>query len=320
MLTCGITMGDPAGIGPEVALKALKDKRIQGLANFIVVGNYAVLKKTAEISKLKLPLNNLSILDLPYTAKLTFGRGSPAGGRLALACLKEALRLIKEKKIDVLVTAPVNKHTVSQAGYFFRGHTEYFARACRVKNFAMMLIGRRLKVVLVTRHIALKEVARTLTAGQIYTTLRTSAWALRKYFGIVRPRIAVCGLNPHSGDEGLIGDEEERIIRPAVIKAKRFAQIIGPCPADTIFHSAWRGSFDAVCAMYHDQGLIPLKMLAFNRGVNLTLGLPFVRTCPDHGTAYDIAGKNKADAGSMKEAIKLAVKIGLKIRRVHNKK
>ncbi|UCB56544.1 MAG: 4-hydroxythreonine-4-phosphate dehydrogenase PdxA [Candidatus Omnitrophota bacterium] len=327
-LTCGITMGDAAGIGPEVILKALRDKSVQKLANFLIIGNSSVMEQTARKCRIKLN-KDVALSDVGETSRLVFGRGTPAYGRLALDCIDEALRLVKAKKIDVLVTAPVNKHTISQTGTFFQGHpvkccasrgspvdevftghTEYLARATKTKKFAMMLIGGPLKVVLVTRHVPLKEVAGSLSTEKIYETLALSASYLKQYFGIRRPRIAVCGLNPHSGDEGTLGQEEIKIIRPAVIKAKALASIEGPLPSDTIFYSALQGKFDAVVAMYHDQGLIPLKMQAFHQGVNLTLGLPFVRTSPDHGTAYNIAGKNKANPGSMIEAIKLAVEIG----------
>lgn len=273
-LTCGITMGDPKGIGPEVTLKALADKRIKKLADFVLIGSQS---------------------DAPEAA---------------LGYIKDALRLIKAKKIDVLVTAPVNKHAINQAGCPFQGHTEYLARACRIKNFAMMLVGGPLKVALVTRHIAIKDVPGCLTKQKIYQTISLTDFALRRYFGISRPRIGVSALNPHSGEQGIMGKEESRVIYPAIKKAKRFAKISGPLPADTLFYLAAHHKFDACVAMYHDQGLIPLKTLALHQGVNLTLGLPFVRTSPDHGTAYDIAGKNQANPGSMKEAIKLAIKIG----------
>ena len=312
-LRCAITMGDPAGIGPEVVLKALRDEKIQQLANFLIIGNSGVFEKTAHLSKIKLK-KGITLLDTGVISKLVFGQAIPAYGKVALHCIKEALQLIKAKEIDILVTAPLNKHTINQAGYNFRGHTEYLAGATKTKNFAMMLLGGPLRVVLVTRHIALKDVARTLTAKQIYQTLRLTTDALRRYFGISHPRIGVCGLNPHCGDEGIIGKEEIKIIQPAIVRAKHFAKIVGPLPADALFYFALQDKFDACVAMYHDQGLIPLKMLAMHQGVNLTLGLPFVRTSPSHGTAYDIAGKNKANPGSMIAAIKLAVKIGPRLK------
>lgn len=323
-LTCAITLGDPAGIGPEVVLKALKDKRIRRLASFLIIGNSFAIEKTARISKIRLS-SDIALLDVGNISKLAFGRAIAAYGKVAMECIDAALKLIRLKKVDVLVTAPVNKHTISQArlprdihggqaGRLFRGHTEYLAQSTKTRNFAMMLIGGPFKVVLATRHIALKKVAKALTAEKIYEALGLTVFALKKYFGIRRPRIGVCGLNPHSGEEGILGQEEIKIIRPAVVRAKNLASIKGPLPADTLFYSASQGEFDAVVAMYHDQGLIPLKTFAFHQGVNLTLGLPFVRTSPGHGTAYDIAGKNKANPGSMIEAIKLAVKIGSRIK------
>lgn len=310
-LTVGITMGDAAGIGPEVVLKALQDKQVRGSANFLIIGNSFVVEETARISKISLPAQNTSLFNVGYISKLVFGRSLPSYGRIALDCIKAALNLIQCGKIDLLITAPVNKHTIRQAGYPFKGHTEYLAAACKAKDFAMMLIAEPLKVVLASRHIALKEVPENLSRENIYQTLRLTVSALKQYFAVAHPRIAVCGLNPHSGEEGALGKEEAKIIRPAVIKARRLAAIAGPLPADSLFYSALQGKFDAVVAMYHDQGLIPIKMHAFHRGVNLTLGLPFLRTSPDHGTAYDIAGKNKANPGSMIAAIKLAVKIAL---------
>ena len=308
-LNVAITMGDAAGIGPEVTLKALADEKIRRLANFLIIGNRRVLEDTARLSKIKLK-DEIAVLDAGEIPKLEFGRSSSKYGRAALQCIQEALTLIKTKKIDLLVTAPVNKHTISQCGFPFTGHTEYLARACRVKNFAMLLTGGPFKVVLATRHIALREVPQALTKEGLYQTLRLAIFGLKRYFGIRRPRLGVCALNPHGGDKGLLGREESEIIGPAVHRAKKTAQVEGPLPADSLFYLARQGKFDAVIAMYHDQGLIPLKAYAFDQGVNLTLGLPFVRTSPDHGTAYDIAGKNKANPRSMMEAIKLAVKIG----------
>ncbi len=323
-LACAITMGDPAGIGPEVTLKALKQKSIQRLANFLIIGNAYALERTAQACKINFKMGDVALLNVGKIPKLVFGRPALANGSLALECIQKALDLIKSKRVDALITAPVNKHTINQAllreakkggaRCCFRGHTEYLAKAAKTKDFAMMLVGGAFKVILVTTHMALEDVPHALTQKKTYQTLRLAAFALRKYFGISHPRIGVCGLNPHSGEEGTFGHQERKVIRPAVNKAKRFASIEGPLAADTLFYLARQGEFDAVVAMYHDQGLIPLKMLSLHQGVNLTLGLPFVRTSPDHGTAYNIAGKNKANPGSMIEAIKLAVKIGQRIK------
>lgn len=325
-LTCGITMGDPAGIGPEIILKTLKDKRVRQLANFFIIGNSFVLRKTAQAIKAKLKLKvmqgdddfsekgekEIGLIDVGNISRLEFGQAQEAYGLAALDYIKAALKLRKKGKIDILVTAPVNKHTISQAGCPFKGHTEYLAKACKIKNFAMMLLGGPFKVVLVTRHIALKDVPKALTKKNIYQTLMLAAGALKKYFGIRHPRIGVCGLNPHAGDNGILGKEENMVIRPAINMAKTQGSFIGPLAADTLFYLALHKKFDAVVAMYHDQGLIPLKTYALDQGVNFTLGLPFVRTSCAHGTAYDIAGKNKANPESMIEAIKLAVQLGAK--------
>lgn len=307
-------MGDPAGIGPEVTLKALNDKKIQSLANFVLIGNSFALEKSAQALGLGKKLaQDIALLEVGNISKLKFGQASPAYGKVARESIDAALRLINSKKIDVLVTSPVNKHAIAQSGCRFRGHTEYLAKNTKTKKFAMMLVGGPLKVTLVTRHLALKDVAKYLTKERICQTIRLSAYALRKYFAIAHPRIGICALNPHGGEGGIMGQEEARIIQPAVEKTKGLAKVAGPLPADTLFYLALQDKFDAVVAMYHDQGLIPLKMSFLHQGVNLTVGLPFVRTSPDHGTAYDIAGKNKANPGSMIEAIKLAVRIGSRL-------
>ncbi|MBN3038930.1 MAG: 4-hydroxythreonine-4-phosphate dehydrogenase PdxA [Candidatus Omnitrophica bacterium] len=326
-LICAITLGDPAGVGPEITLKALADTRIRGRARFIVIGNYLALEKAASLGGIKLSdikrikgeeeLKSgfdgpLVFLEAGKLKRLEFGRMRRAYAKAALESINVALRLMDAKKADALVTAPVNKHAISSLGKRFSGHTEYLAEYSGTKDFAMMLAGGPLKVVVVTRHIALKQVSRLLTIEKVYKTISLTACAMKKYFALRSPTIAVCGLNPHSGEGGVIGSEEQDIIGPAIKKAKGLAQIVGPLAADTLFYSAAHGRFDAVVAMYHDQGLIPLKMLALHKGVNITLGLPFVRTSPDHGTAYDIAGKNKANPGSMKAAINLAVQIGLR--------
>lgn len=321
-LTCVITIGDPAGIGPEVVVKALSQKNISSLARFIVVGSAEVWEKTAQRTHLCLP-EEAALLNIGNARGVVPGEESARGGGLSLEYIKAALTLIREKRADVLVTAPVSKQAVNQAlllsgggqndeKVFFRGHTEYLAESFQVKNFAMMLAAGRLRVVLVTRHIALKDVPGSLTIENIYQTLRLSAEALRESWGIRRPRIAVCALNPHAGEGGILGREEQEIILPAVKQAESLAVIQGPLPADTVFYAALQGKFDAVICMYHDQGLIPLKTFSFHQGVNITLGLPFVRTSPDHGTAYNIAGKNQANPSSMIEAIKTGINICLR--------
>jgi 4-hydroxythreonine-4-phosphate dehydrogenase len=230
-------------------------------------------------------------------------------GRASLEYIDKGLELIKKGDIDCLVTAPVSKEAIKLAGFDFEGHTEYLAQKTNTKKFIMMLIVDKLRVSVATRHIPLSVVAKTICIQSIFNTIKLSIEALKKYFGITNPRVGVCGLNPHAGEGGLIGSEERRIIIPAIKKARRFNRdIYGPLAADSIFSKALINRFDCIVAMYHDQGLIPVKMVGFDRGVNLTFGLPFIRTSPDHGTAFDIAGKNVASANSLIEAIKLAVR------------
>ena len=268
-----ITAGDPRGIGPEVTKKALQDSNIKGLANFIVIHSK---------------------------------------DRTGFDAIKKAAGLLKNKKADALVTAPVNKEEINKSGVFFQGHTEYLAKATHTNRFAMMLCGDKLKVTTVTRHVPLKKVSGILTQAKIIEAAKLTDNALKKYFGIKKPRIGVCALNPHCGEGGKIGSEEQDMIFPAIKKIRRsIPGIQGPISGDVIFYMAYHGKLDAVISMYHDQGLGPLKMVAFEKGVNVTLGLPFIRTSPDHGTAYDIAGKDMANPSSMKEAIKLAVKMCL---------
>jgi 4-hydroxythreonine-4-phosphate dehydrogenase len=308
-----ITMGDPAGIGPEVTVKALSDSRISKLAHFLVIGDFFVIDKIRKSLRVK---PEISLLDLANvrTTNFAFGIQKPAFGRAAVEYIDKALGILKSAEADALVTAPVNKSSIRSAGFKeFEGHTEYLAeKAGNKAEFAMMFVGKKLKITLVTRHIALKLVAKTITVDAICSAIRLTHEHLKRYFGIEDARIAVAGLNPHASDNGLFGDEEERVIIPAIRKASvGIKNIYGPLPADAVFYETLKGEFDAVVAMYHDQALAPFKTLHFNDGVNLTLGLPFIRTSPDHGTAFDIAGKLIADPTSMKEAIKLACRINL---------
>jgi len=269
-----ITTGDPKGIGPEVTKKALEDPKIKRLANFFVINS---------------------------------------NDKTGFSAVEKAVEILKKCQADALVTAPVNKEAINKSGVPFQGHTEYLAEATNTKKIAMMLCGGPLKVTTVTRHVPLKKVSSTLTQAKIIEAVRLTDSGLKKYFGIKKPRIGVCALNPHCGEGGTIGREEQDIIIPAIKKIRRFVPgINGPISGDVIFYMAYNGKLDAVISMYHDQGLGPLKMVAFEKGVNVTLGLPFIRTSPDHGTAYDIAGKGIADPDSMKEAIKLAVNMRLK--------
>lgn len=303
-------MGDPAGIGPEVTVKALSDLRISKLAHFLVIGDFFVIDKVRKSLRTK---PEISLLDLANvrTTNFAFGIQKPAFGKASMEYIDKALGILKADEADALVTAPVNKSSIRSAGFKeFEGHTEYLAKKTAQKEFAMMFVGKNLKITLCSRHIALRDVASAITVDSICRTIRLTHEHLKRYFEVEDPKIAVTGLNPHASDNGLFGDEEERVIIPAIRKASiGIKNIYGPFPADAVFYETLKGKFDAVVAMYHDQALAPFKTLYFNDGVNLTLGLPFVRTSPDHGTAFDIAGKGIADATSMKEAILLACKL-----------
>jgi 4-hydroxythreonine-4-phosphate dehydrogenase len=238
------------------------------------------------------------------------GRPSKAGGHAAYSYIRVAAKLTLSKVTDAIATAPISKSILMDAGYNYPGHTELLAELSRTPECRMMLMGARLRVVPVTGHIPYTRVPRNLTLDNIRTTLELTHRGLKEFFGISRPRIAVAALNPHGGEEGIFGDEEIEVIAPAVRRARRRGiGVTGPFPADSLFHHAARGDYDAVVCMYHDQGLIPLKLHHFFGGVALTLGPPFIRTSVDHGTAYDIAGTGKADESSMKEAILLAARL-----------
>ena len=323
-----VTMGDPAGIGPEVILKALSDPAIHQACRPLILGDWGVLQRTRlggnnrpqlirwQYGRPLLPLLSrrdcfvvcsLSDLGAKHSRPATPAR---AAGHAAYRYICVAGQLALSGFADAIATAPISKHILIDAGYDYPGHTELLAKISRTPECRMMLIGRELRVVPVTGHVALMKVARGLTRRSIRTTMELTQRGLREFFAIPRPRIAVAALNPHGGEEGIFGREEKEIIAPAVRAATRMGiRAHGPLPADSLFHHAARGDYDAVVCMYHDQGLIPLKLHHFFGGVALTLGPPFIRTSVDHGTAYDIAGKGAADASSMKEAILLAARL-----------
>ena len=320
-----ITMGDPAGVGPEVILKALAHSEVKKVCHPLVLGDWEVLQRTwrgkrrypklvpwekgQPIAKSRKAVHVYSLSSLSLKQSRP-GRPTKACGQAAYDYIKAATELIVSQMADAMATAPISKRILRLAGYHYPGHTELLAELTQTQKFRMMLLGKGLKVVLVTVHLPLVQVARKLTRRRVRVTLELTHEALRRYFGISHPRIAVAALNPHAGEEGIFGREEKRIILPAVKEAERQGiQAKGPFPADTLFHQAVRGDYDAVVCMYHDQGLIPLKLLHFFGGVGLTLGIPFIRTSVDHGTAYDIAGKDRADDSSMKEAILLAARL-----------
>ena len=303
-------MGDPSGVGPEVTLKALASPKVKGLANFLLIGDRSVIERLKKDMGLVLKERLLDLSNITVR-KFAYGRCGARFGRASMQYIDRALELLNDGSADALITAPVNKSAIRLAGYRgFEGHTEYLAQKSGTKDFAMMFVGPRLKIALVTRHIALKEVPAELSVNGIYGTICLAHECLKKYFGIDDPKIAVAGLNPHAGEKGAFGNEEGRIIIPAIKKAsRRVKHIVGPVSPDAVFGLALAGRFDCVVSMYHDQALIPFKMLYFDSGVNLTLGLKFIRTSPDHGTAFDIAGKGIANPASMIEAIKLACRL-----------
>jgi 4-hydroxythreonine-4-phosphate dehydrogenase len=318
----GITLGDPAGIGAEVTLKALAHPRLRRVPA-VVLGDVELLRETAKRLRLRCDVAEVAATDLARAARRGTvpvlpvsrlgaaarrpGRPSVAGGRAAYRSIATAARLATEGSLAGIVTAPINKAWVTKAGFPISGHTELLRDLTGAQAVRMMLAGARLRVVLVTMHLALAAVPKAIRTREVADTIVIAAEHLRRYHRLAAPRIAVAGLNPHAGEEGLFGHEETRIIAPAVARVRRKGVLAsGPYPADSLFHQAVDGRFDAVIAMYHDQGLIPLKLLHFHDAVNVTLGLPIIRTSPDHGTAYDIAGTGKADPGSMIAAIALA--------------
>jgi len=284
-----ITAGDPSGIGPEIVLKALRDPRVIEACRPVIYGPHL----TADV------------------AAFPAGRVDAASGRAAYEAIVEATAATRAGRADAMVTAPINKEAFAAAGLEWRGHTDLLAHLCGVPTVAMMFWSERLSVVLATVHIPLRDVAASLTTPGLLDTIRLTARSLPR-FGIAAPRIGVAGINPHAGEHGLFGNEDEDVVRPAVAAAaSEGVHVSGPWPADTLFVRAARGEFDVVIAAYHDQGLVPVKLLAFGRAVNVTLGLPIVRTSVDHGTAFDIARQGKADEGSLVEAILLAAKLSV---------
>jgi 4-hydroxythreonine-4-phosphate dehydrogenase len=317
----GISSGDITGVGPEVTLKALAVEAQSGDTRYLLIGDEAHLRRLNQDLGLNLPLQNQGAhnendrilvcnpLSEPLPPELV--EGSPAAAVAAVAWLKEGAERCLRQELDALVTAPVNKEAIIHSGQAFIGQTEFLSQLARTERSAMMLLGqddrgRWLRVALVTTHVPLKLVAEQITRARVETAIDLAAQACRD-LGVARARVAVCGLNPHAGEGGELGDEEKQTIGPAVLAMQRQQiDVVGPMSADSLFHRAFKGDFDAVVAMYHDQGLAPLKMVAFETGVNWTLGLPFIRTSPDHGTAYDIAGQGIANPSSMIAAIRLA--------------
>ncbi|MGA2786763.1 MAG: 4-hydroxythreonine-4-phosphate dehydrogenase PdxA [Verrucomicrobiota bacterium] len=317
----GITLGDVTGIGPEVALKAIAAETAGDQARYLLIGDRDCLLQLNQKPGLNLPLKSFSgygdsgrfFITNPLAEPLPVNlpAGSPLAANAAVAALRDGGQRCLRGELDALVTAPVNKESIIRAGHKFIGQTEFISELAQAKRTAMMLLGtdehgRWLRVALATIHISIKSVPEKLTPEKLALAIELAAQACHD-LNLPRARIAVCGLNPHAGEGGQFGDEEIKTITPAVLAAqKRGLDVVGPLSGDTVFHYALQGDFDVVVAMYHDQGLAPLKAVAFDTGVNWTLGLPFIRTSPDHGTAYDIAGKGIANPSSMISAIRLA--------------
>jgi len=304
----GITMGDPSGIGPAIIQKAMN--KVRGLADFVVIGDKWVF---SQVSGVRCQVSGVKFIDLNNVnhKNFKFGKVKAEYGRASVEYLDKAIGLIKNKEIDCLVTCPVSKEAISLAGFDkFLGHTEYLAARTNTKYFAMMLLNKKFRFSLVTRHIPLKDVPSKLDTDKIYKTILLTHRSIKELFLIKNPRIVVCGLNPHASDNGLLGEEENKIIRPALMRLKRIIRNVdGPLSADVAVLKAAQKKYDCIIAMYHDQALIPLKISDTYTGVNLTLGLPFIRTSPLHGTAFDIAAKfNSANPSSLIAAIKLAIK------------
>ncbi|MFQ5480922.1 MAG: 4-hydroxythreonine-4-phosphate dehydrogenase PdxA [Thermodesulfobacteriota bacterium] len=310
-----LTMGDPAGIGPELVLRALTDSRVLAVAEPLLYGDAGVLELVAK--KLGLPgpaperVVETSSID---TSNLQPGRAGSEAGRAMIAAVERAVKDALSGKVSAVVTAPINKETASLSGFSFPGHTEFIAHLCGDIDPVMMLCGPRsddLKVALVTTHVSMRELPALITEESIFYTLKVTADSLKSRFAIEKPSIAVAGLNPHAGEGGIFGAEEQEVIAPAIKRARAAGiNVTGPEPPDTVFYRAVRKKeFNAVVCMYHDQGLGPLKLLHFDDGINVTLGLPVIRTSPDHGTAYDIAWKGEANPLSLISAIEMAAKM-----------
>jgi len=309
-------MGDPASASPQALAASLS--RLKGLARFVVIGDAGVYRKAEKIEKVPSRKACYDFLDLKNVPLSTFSFGRPkaAYGRASLDYIDAALGLLRERRIDCLVTGPVSKEHVSAAGVKFSGHTEYLAGALGVRDYAMMLLNNKLKITLVTRHIPLEKVSRALNAGAIRSAVISTHKWLKVLFAVRSPRIVVCGLNPHASDNGLIGDNENILIKPLVRSLRaRGVRIEGPVSAEAALLKTAEGAYDAAIAMYHDQAMVALKLSDASSGVNLTLGLPFVRTSPLHGTAFDIAGTKKVSPASFTAAIETAAACSLRYAR-----
>jgi 4-hydroxythreonine-4-phosphate dehydrogenase len=322
----GITMGDAAGIGPEIINKALSLNEIHAICRPIVIGDEAVLSDAQTIARTHLKIQSIhnvydadfsvsvmNVLDLANVnlSELRFGVPQAMAGKASFDYIKRAVEMALAGDIDAITTAPINKEAMNLAGIRYPGHTEILANLTHSENYAMMFVAGELRVMLVTIHVSLRAAIDLIKTGRVLATIELANESMRR-FGSTKPRIVVAGLNPHAGEAGLFGDEDAKEILPAVEAARNMGiDAVGPLPADTVFYRANRKEFDIVVAMYHDQGCIPIKLLGFETGVNITVGLPIIRTSPDHGTAYDRAGRRSGTGNptSLVEAIKMASRL-----------
>ena len=317
----GITIGDINGIGPEIIIKTLSDNRLLSYFTPVIYGSSKILSYYKNVvgindfnySQVKngIQSKRINIYNCwDETVDVKVGESNTDGGKYAQISLSKAVEDLKNGRINALVTSPINKHNIQSETFKFNGHTEYLASAFDAKDYLMLMVSGDLKIALVTGHVPLSKVSQIITKSEILKKIRVFENSLKQDFGILKPKIAVLGLNPHAGDEGILGEEEKKEILPAIEELKKKGKLIfGPHSADGFFGSGSYKKFDGILAMYHDQGLIPFKALSFGSGVNYTAGLPIVRTSPDHGTGYLIAGKNKANPDSFRKSIFLAIDI-----------
>lgn len=324
-----ITMGDPCGVGAEIIVKALESPVVNACCTPFVIGDAAAMQRAVNVCGSPLSLQVITAPEQARTAPaasialmalsslknedLKFGEPTAASGDAAYRYIYSAARLCLDGAVSAMATAPISKEALNRAGHLYPGHTELLAELCGSKDYVMMLAGERLRVSLVTIHTALSDVSRKITFEQVLKTIRITEAGVRCITGIQRPKLAVAALNPHCGEGGMFGNQDQQIVEPAVAAAVHEGiDAVGPLSADTLFYFAQQGQYDGVVAMYHDQGLIPLKMLHFDDAVNVTLGLPIIRTSVDHGTAYALAGTGKASERSMLAAIKMAASMSRK--------
>ncbi len=329
-----MSMGDPAGIGAEVIIKALHDPAIRALGRFVLFGLDEVFMAAADAAGIKpfwfdVPAEEIArmdsgvvVVDVEHGSAGFWVNARPTaeGGRLSMVFIDRAIEAARTGRADAIVTAPIHKTSWKLAGIKYPGHTEKLADALHCDRVTMSFVGGGMRIALATAHVGLFELRNQFTIGCVFQPIDLLHQALIEWFGVQHPRIAVAGLNPHAGEDGRFGDEEQRVIEPAIQMARNHGiEVEGPFPADTLFIPHRRARYDGIVVMYHDQGLIPMKTLAFDSAVNVTLGLPIIRTSPDHGTAFDIAGTNSADPGSMKAAIRLACDLAARRRAASSK-